>query len=563
MKKKIFSLIVLPVLILGAAVILISLTVVKGSLVNEIRDALQSAATATYAAYNQNTGDYQEAQNGDIWKGSYNISKSESLVDGIKEKSGMEVTFFYGDRRVMTSAVDKNGERILGSPAGETIVKHVLEEGKEYFSKSVNIDGTICYGYYIPVCQDESDTPIGMIFVGTNKRDKDAAINSIVYTIVAVAAAVMLACVVLAVLFTGSITGSLKKSISAVQSVAGGNLKTEIDKKLIVRKDEIGDLSRAIEELQGKLAESIEAIAGNAKAVLDASLELENTARATTDSMNEVGDAVNSIAESASMQASISGKASDNIADMGERIIQTSKEMSDMKMNAKAMQESEQRNAQTIHKLLESNKEVRELVEDISVQTSRTNESVNKIKAATEIIASIAEETSLLSLNASIEAARAGESGKGFAVVADQIQKLANMSNESSRQIDEIISKLMEDSNAAVDIMGKVAETIENQTNNMQETKVMTDDVMAKLSESIESMIVIEDSVTYLDNARQEIVKTVKELSDIAGNNAASTQEVSANTNMVSENFRHVGENTEGLKSIADGLEKSIKHFSV
>ena len=179
MKKKIFSLIVLPVLILGAAVILISLTFVKGALVKEIKEALQSAATATYAAYNQNTGDYQEAQNGDIWKGSYNISKSESLVDNIKEKSGMEVTFFYGDRRVMTSAVDENGERVLGSPAGDTIVKNVLEKGEEYFSKSVYLNGTVCYGYYIPVCQDDGETPIGMIFVGTNKHDKDAAINSI------------------------------------------------------------------------------------------------------------------------------------------------------------------------------------------------------------------------------------------------------------------------------------------------------------------------------------------------------------------------------------------------
>lgn len=121
MKKKIFSLIVLPVLLLGSVIIFISLTVVKGAMVGEIEDALQSAATATYAAYNQNTGDYIEAQNGDIWKGSYNISKSESIVDSIKEKSGMEVTFFYGDRRIMTSAIDKNGERILGSPAGEVV----------------------------------------------------------------------------------------------------------------------------------------------------------------------------------------------------------------------------------------------------------------------------------------------------------------------------------------------------------------------------------------------------------------------------------------------------------
>lgn len=563
MKKKIFSLIVLPVLILGAAVILISLTFVKGALVKEIKEALQSAATATYAAYNQNTGDYQEAQNGDIWKGSYNISKSESLVDNIKEKSGMEVTFFYGDRRVMTSAVDENGERVLGSPAGDTIVKNVLEKGEEYFSKSVYLNGTVCYGYYIPVCQDDSDTPIGMIFVGTNKNDKDAAINRIVYTIIAVAGVVMLACIVLAVLFTGSMTGSLKKSIGAVQSVASGNLKTDIDRKLLNRKDEIGDLSRAIKELQGEMSKSIETIAENAKAVLAASGELENTARDTTGSMNEVGNAVNSIAESASMQASISGRASDNIADMGERIEQTSREMSDMKQNAKAMHESEQKNAETIHKLLESNEEVRSLIQQISVQTSQTNKSVQKIKEATELIASIAEETSLLSLNASIEAARAGENGKGFAVVADQIQKLANMSNESSSQIEEIVSRLMEDSNAAVDIMGNVAGTIENQTNNMNETKIMTDEVMIRLQESMESMNVIEGSVTYLDNARREIVKTVKELSDIAGRNAATTQEVSANANLVSDNFRHIEENTEKLKSISDGLEESIKHFSV
>ena len=234
-----------------------------------------------------------------------------------------------------------------------------------------------------------------------------------------------------------------------------------------------------------------------------------------------------------------------------------------MKQNAKAMHESEQKNAETIHKLLESNEEVRSLIQQISVQTSQTNKSVQKIKEATELIASIAEETSLLSLNASIEAARAGENGKGFAVVADQIQKLANMSNESSSQIEEIVSRLMEDSNAAVDIMGNVAGTIENQTNNMNETKIMTDEVMIRLQESMESMNVIEGSVTYLDNARREIVKTVKELSDIAGRNAATTQEVSANANLVSDNFRHIEENTEKLKAISDELEESIKHFSV
>ena len=113
---------------------------------NEIEDSLKGAATAAYAAYNQNSGDYIQTENGDVWKGSYNISKSESIVDSIKEKSGMEVTFFYGSQRIMTSAIDKNGERILKSPAGDKIQKTVLEGGKEYFSKSVSTPSqiTIC-----------------------------------------------------------------------------------------------------------------------------------------------------------------------------------------------------------------------------------------------------------------------------------------------------------------------------------------------------------------------------------------------------------------------------------
>lgn len=563
MKKKIFSLIVLPVMVLGIIVIMIALTVVKESLVSETEEVLKSAATATLAAYDQNQGDYLEADNGDIWKGSYNISKSDSIVDSIKEKAGVDVTFFYGDKRIMTSAKDKDGNRILGSPAGDKVKKKVLEEGQDYFSKAVSLDGEICYGYYVPVFQDGGDSPIGMIFVGTDKANKDAALNKIVYMIVGVAVFFMLVCILLAAVFTTSITSSLKKSIGMVQSVAKGDLRTQIDGKLLSRKDEIGDLSRAMKELQTEMAQSIVKIADNAKAVMNASGNLEGTARETTQSMREVGDAVTSIAESATEQAAISEQASMHVSDMGERIQRTSREMQEMKQNTKAMQEAEEQGAQTLHRLLESNDEVRQLVGEISRQTRQTNESAQKIKEATEIIASIADETSLLSLNASIEAARAGENGRGFAVVAEQIQKLAAQSNESSSRIEEIVSTLISDSNQAVATMEQVAVTIEDQTGQMQATKVITDEVRVKLKDSLENMKGIEESVSYLDSARQEIIKTVDELSEIAKQNAATTQEVNANTNLVTENFRQVEGSTEGLKSIADGLEESMQHFSV
>lgn len=563
LRKKMLVLTVLPIFVLGILVIFLSLTVVKNAMVSEIEDALQSAATATFAAYDQNSGSYIEAANGDIWKGSYNISKSDSIVDSIKEKSGMEVTFFYGNRRIMTSAVDANGNRILGSPAGDKIVETVLNNGEEYFSHAVSIDGTIFYGYYTPVYQDGTASPIGMIFIGANKQKKDATVHRIIYTMIACTVSLMVLCIIISVFYSSSISRSLKKSIGVVQAVAAGNLKTSIDKHLLKKDDEVGDLSRAILQLQQEMTQSLESIADNSKAVLAASGALEGTARNTTSSIREVENAVTSIAQSASLQAQISGTASDNVAEMGKRIEQTSLEMEEMKSGASAMKEAEEKNADTIRKLLNSNDEVQTLIREIATQTSQTNESAQKIKEATDIIASIADETSLLSLNASIEAARAGENGKGFAVVADQIQKLATQSNESSQRIDEIIHQLIADSDKTVETMGKVIETISAQTEHMQQTEAMTQEVMEKIDSSLTSLSVIENSVMYLDQSRNEIIKTVTELSDIAKQNAATTQEVCATVNVVTEGFSQVEGSTEGLKSIADGLEVSVEHFNV
>lgn len=563
LRKKMLVLTVLPIFVLGSLVIFLSLTVVKNAMVSEIEDALRSAATATFAAYDQNSGSYIEAANGDIWKGSYNISKSESIVDSIKEKSGMEVTFFYGNRRIMTSAVDADGNRILGSPAGDKLVETVLNNGEEYFSHAVSIDGTIFYGYYTPVYQDGTASPIGMIFIGANKQKKDATVHRIIYTMIACTVSLMVLCIIISVFYSGSISRSLKKSIGVVQAVAAGNLKTSIDKHLLKKNDEVGDLSRAILQLQHEMTQSLESIADNSKAVLAASGALEGTARNTTSSIREVENAVTSIAQSASLQAQISGTASDNVAEMGKRIEQTSLEMEEMKSGASAMKEAEEKNADTIRKLLDSNDEVQTLIREIATQTSQTNESAQKIKEATDIIASIADETSLLSLNASIEAARAGENGKGFAVVADQIQKLATQSNESSQRIDEIIHQLIADSDKTVETMGKVIETISAQTEHMQQTEAMTQEVMEKIDSSLTSLSVIENSVMYLDQSRNEIIKTVTELSDIAKQNAATTQEVCATVNVVTEGFSQVEGSTEGLKSIADGLEVSVDHFNV
>ena len=124
-RKKILLCSLLPLLLLGLIIMALASTIVKQSIIDQVENSLKGTAIATQAAYDQNAGSYLQAENGDIWKGSYNISQSETLVDTIKKESGMDVTFFYGTERIMTSAFDKNGDRILGSPAGDVVAEKV------------------------------------------------------------------------------------------------------------------------------------------------------------------------------------------------------------------------------------------------------------------------------------------------------------------------------------------------------------------------------------------------------------------------------------------------------
>ena len=135
-------------------------------------------------------------------------------------------------------------------------------------------------------------------------------------------------------------------------------------------------------------------------------------------------------------------------------------------------------------------------------QTNTTNSSAQRIKEATALITEIAEETNLLSLSASIEAARAGEQGRGFAVVAGQIQKLAEQSNESARQIEEIITSLLDDSGKAVETMEAVKEIMDEQNANVERTNDQVRQVIGQVDDSIAAIDRIAQQSKKLNETR-------------------------------------------------------------
>lgn len=562
-RKKILLIAIAPVLILGILSIIFTFTIMKNTMMNEIEEALRGTAAATLAAYDQNTGDYLKASNGDIWKGSYNISKSESLVDRIKENTGMDVTFFYGSERIMTSAVDSNGDRILDSVAGDVIVENVLNNGNNYFSKAVSIDGTLNYGYYMPVYQNGSSDIVGMVFVGTNKEEKDAVIRNIMMIIGAAVCIVMVVCAGIAIKMSSSLSKDIKISIDVVKEVAGGNLDIWVDDRLMKKKDEVGELSRITVTLRDTMKSVIKDISSNAKTILEAGNNLKEVADKTSVTMEEVRSAVAIVTQNSGEQAQHSKNTSEYMKIMGNDITETSDEVELLSNNATSMQQSGKQAQETLVKLCTINKDVENIINEVQTQTEQTNNSIQEIHSATELISSIAEQTNMLSLNASIEAARAGESGRGFAVVAEQIKKLADESKTSSKEIDKTSKELIEASQKSVEVMKQMQAIITSQSESMNETQNVVESVLNAIESSMDSIGLINTKAKKLENSRNEVIQAVSQLSETSQHNVEETIKTHDETVEVADTFKDVAQSAKRLQQIAGQLADSVDYFKI
>ncbi len=562
-RKKILLIAIAPVLILGILSIIFTFTIMKNTMMNEIEEALRGTAAATLAAYDQNTGDYLKASNGDIWKGSYNISKSESLVDRIKENTGMDVTFFYGSERIMTSAVDSNGDRILDSVAGDVIVENVLNSGNNYFSKAVSIDGTLNYGYYMPVYQNGSSDIVGMVFVGTDKEEKDAVIRNIMMIIGASVCIVMAVCAGIAIKMSSSLSKDIKISIDVVKEVAGGNLDIWVDDRLMKKKDEVGELSKITVTLRDTMKSVIKDISSNAKTILEAGNNLKEVADKTSVTMEEVRSAVAIVTQNSGEQAQHSKNTSEYMKVMGNDITETSDEVELLSNNALSMQQSGKQAQETLFKLCTINKDVENIINEVQTQTEQTNTSIQEIRSTTELISSIAEQTNMLSLNASIEAARAGESGRGFAVVAEQIKKLADESKTSSKEIDKTSKELIEASQKSVEVMEQMQAIITSQSESMNETQNVVESVLNAIESSMDSIGLIKTKAKKLENSRNEVIQAVSQLSETSQHNVEETIKTHDETVEVADTFKDVAQSAKRLQQIAGQLADSVDYFKI
>lgn len=561
LRMKNLAMAIVPLLVLSVLVTLVMVVSMRSAIVHEVELSLKGTATVVKAAYEQNSGDYVQAESGDIWKGRYDISRSGAFLDAISESSGQDVTFFYGSVRTMTSIKTEDGRRIVGMEAGEKVQQEVLQGGRAYFSENVDIKGVPYFGYYLPVYQPDGGEPIGMVFSGMPRTEVLAFIYRSLAIVVVLVLAILAVSVLLIRRYNYAMTHALRKAINAVHDVAGGRLDTPIAETILARDDEIGVLGNSIAELRDVLKQLVDHMGETTQSLRAEANRLEEVSAETQQGVDVMRQASAAISEGAAQQAKDTESASESIEVMGGLITQTNGEAQQLGKQADEMRGASGEAGTAIDALKGVSDRVSEVVQDVEQMMTQTNESAGQIREASDLISGIADQTSLLSLNASIEAARAGAAGRGFAVVAEEIRKLADQSDEASRRIRETIENLLSDFAGVVRSMQQMREVIDQQNSHIRSTETTVKDVVDGLGRTAQGIGTILGEMERLEAARGDVDGVIASLAAVAKENARGIEGSQETVRQVADGFATVTEAAGKLRAAAGALADDLAAF--
>lgn len=553
----------IPLLLITIIGIVISASKQNSMSKNLVEREISGIAASVRETYTEMDNGADFTLNGDTFKkGNVTLSENYELIDTLKQERDVELSVFYGDTRVLTTLKDSSGKREINTKMSKEVYD-TLQTGKDYYASDLQLFGTPYAGYYVPLYQPGSDKVVGSIFCGRSQEEVNEALRNTIISMVIPMLLVFVIAIAIGMFIVTRIVKHLDGAVENLGTLSNGMLNLEMKKDLVVRKDEVGDIARAIQRLIESMRDIITNIMTSSQALQGFSEEFAASFDHIAESINNVNIAVDEIANGSSSQAAETMSASQKVTQMGTALDETTANVETLGSSSVKMREYNKTAAKNLDELSAISETTKSSVLLVQNQTNQTNDSAQEIREATELITDIANQTNLLSLNASIEAARAGENGRGFAVVADEIRNLSEQSRESAEHIVEIVNTLIANSNTSVTTMNEVAENIRTQNNKIEETGEMFRSLNKEIAEVTEAIEKIRKQTEALDVQKKEVLDIVDGLAAIAEQNAAGTEETSASMAEFHEIIDSCHEATNELTKLAQDLADHTERFTL
>ena len=334
-------------------------------------------------------------------------------------------------------------------------------------------------------------------------------------------------------------------------------------RKLSKRKDEIGLISKSTLSLADELTTMVEDLKNNATSLQTIAVALEEKSTETKDSMDGIDNACEDIAQGATSQANETERAAGQMTAIGDHIEENRSTINELRVKSNDINLAANDAKKELSALEESNKHVIDITKTIRKAINDTNTSAEHIQTVTGLITEIADQTNLLSLNASIEAAHAGETGKGFAVVAQEIQKLSDQTTDSVHEIEAIIDKLLENSKESEDAIAEAMQIVTDQSEKMTAAIKGFEKALDGVSESYEIIEHAHEITKILEDEKNEVIDAVQSLTAIAEENAASTEETAASITTTRTAVDQISEHSADVLKSANILIKDSEKWTV
>lgn len=374
----------------------------------------------------------------------------------------------------------------------------------------------------------------------------------------------ILLCSVIAIVVGSSLSGGIAKAIknanATLMQTAKGDLTGVAKTK---RKDEfrllyqnimsmIASMKKLIYQMTSvsqNVSVSAEAVNTNTNMLLDVTGHMTNA-------MGDINGGIAQQAKDTEDCVSQMAELSDKIGEVHRRIDR----MDELTGQAKSAVHEGMGIVETLSdKVGDSTKITRDIVKEINL----LSEESKSITAIIETINEIAEETNLLSLNASIEAARAGEAGKGFAVVSTEIRKLAEQSQGAGMQIGDIINHIQERMTATIETAQRADSIVNVQLDALKETVRVFHDINEQMQNLSDHVIHIAHSVERIEKAKAETMTSIESISATANETEAASGELSGSTETLLNAVRELTDAVAGLKEDAKLLDETVGIFKV
>ncbi|WP_446897011.1 methyl-accepting chemotaxis protein [Clostridium sp. LBM24168] len=488
------------------------------------------------------------------------LTTIQKNIEGIKIGDTGRVFLISNDGTYI--AVD-NKSKVMNKKIQEESNTSLVSIGKSMISRKSGegfyTDNGMSYLVYY------ASVPNSNMILGIRISESELAepINLLMIKAIIATCVLILLAVLITVPLIKKITKSLNDAVGHLKLISQGSLESEIPEKFLEMNDEVGDVSRALREMQESLKSMLLEMKDSFNRIKDYAGDLRHISGEMSDNSHGVSSSIQEIAKGTGGQSQNLVNLAGIVNEFEDAISTMVGEIKEIKDSSNGINDRANESNTKMQLVIQSIDKVNSITAGFKKNINGFTSSIGEINEITGLINNIAEQTNLLALNAAIEAARAGEAGKGFAVVADEIRKLAEQSKNSSGNIKNLIDDISNSMSTIVDTSEDMNKEILGQVEIVNSAIDSYRDIIKKISIMISRIESINNSAVKIDSEKEDISNKVESVSAVAEEISASSQEIAASSEEMDRSSKTVEESAETLENMTNDMITHIDKFKL